>query len=101
MFEIILEFSIIILLFNVLVVIFMFTAKRVNMLIKNKFVDGLKDDKIKVLSAWLQMNRELGTTFTKNKVNTQLYNIDSSAVKLSETAKVELANAISAFIMNI
>ena len=36
MFEIILEFSIIILLFNVLVVIFMFTAKRVNMLIKNK-----------------------------------------------------------------
>ena len=47
------------------------------------------------------MNRELGTTFTKNKVNTQLYNIDSSAVKLSETAKVELANAISAFIMNI
>lgn len=66
-----------------------------------KFVDGLKDDKIKVLSAWLHMNRELGTAFTKNKVNTQLYNIDSSAVKLSETAKVELANAVSAFIMNI
>ena len=66
-----------------------------------KFVDGLKDDKIKVLSAWLHMNRELGTAFTKNRVNTQLYNIDSSAVKLSERAKVELANAVSAFIMNI
>ena len=66
-----------------------------------KFVDGLEDEKIKVLSAWLHMNRELGTEFDQNKLNTQLYAVNSSNIKLSEIAKIELANAISAFIMNI
>lgn len=67
----------------------------------NKFVDGLKDDKILVLSAWIHMNRELGTEFVQNILNKQLYSIDSSNVKLSENAKIELANAISSFIMNV
>ena len=66
-----------------------------------KFVDGLEDEKIKVLSAWLHMNRELGTEFDQNKLNTQLYAVNSSNIKLSEIATIELANAISAFIMNI
>lgn len=65
-----------------------------------KYVNELNDNKIKVLSAWLHMNRELGTEFTQNSTNTQLYE-QKSDIKLSERAKIELANAIAAFIMNI
>lgn len=69
-----------------------------------KYVDGLKDDKIKVLSAWLHMNREFGTEFTVDGTNSQLYKETKNnplSCKLSESAKIELANAIIAFIMNI
>lgn len=83
MFEIILEFSIIILLFNVLVVIFMFTAKRVNMLIKNKFVDGLKE------YDYLLENRE-------NELNNLNGIIEEKKLELKEVEKkIEENNSIS------
>lgn len=68
------------------------------------YVDGLKDDKIKVISAWLHMNREFGTKFVQNSENKQLYEeavVDQFENVLSDNAKIELANAITAFIMNI
>ena len=83
MFEIILEFSIIILLFNVLVVIFMFTAKRVNMLIKNKFVDGLKE------YDYLLENRE-------NELNNLNEIIEEKKLELKEVEKkIEENDSIS------
>ena len=66
-----------------------------------KYVDKLNDEKIKVISAWLHMNRELGTNFVVNSKNSQLYEEDTDNIELSERAKIELANAIAAFIMNI
>lgn len=78
------------------------TSKMVDETIK--YVKDLNDDKIKVLSAWLHMNREFGTEYTQNIDNAQLYGeyvIDQTDDKLSEAAKIELANAITAFILNI
>lgn len=66
-----------------------------------KYVDELNDDKVKVLSAWVHMNREFGTEFVANEDHDQLYEANVNDIKLSETAKIELANAITAFIMNI
>lgn len=69
-----------------------------------KYVDELKDERIKVLSAWLHMNREFGTEYVQNRDNKQLYEEyinDQFDDKLSDNAKIELANAITAFIMNI
>ena len=71
----------------------------------NTYVKGLKDNKIKVLSSWLHMCRETSNAaFVESLNNSQLYeNIakDYLTDKLSETAKVELANTIVSFIMNI
>ena len=64
-----------------------------------KYVNSLEDEKIKVLSSWLHMNREFGTNFVKNIKNNQLYEYDSDN-KLSDIAKVELANSIVSYIMN-
>ena len=70
-----------------------------------KYVTSLNDDKVKVLSSWLHMGREFGTEYTKtNTSNDQLYSkyiLEPSNSKLSESAKIELANSIAAFIMNI
>lgn len=69
-----------------------------------KYVEDLRDDRVKVLSAWIHMNREFGTQFVVNEDHDQLYEInveDPLNCKLSESAKIELANAITAFIMNI
>lgn len=66
-----------------------------------KYVDKLNDEKIKVISAWLHMNRELGTNFVANTKNPELYEEDPDNIGLSERAKIELANSIAAFIMNI
>lgn len=69
-----------------------------------KFVNGLNDEKVKVLSAWLHMNREFGTEFVVDNMNAQLYKEDTNTPldnKLSNRAKIELANAIAAFVMNI
>ena len=68
------------------------------------FVNDSDDNKLKVLPAWLHMNREFGTKYTKHFVNTQLqeeYVLDCLDNCLSELAKIELANAITSFIMNI
>lgn len=69
------------------------------------YVTVLKDSKIKVISSWLHMCREFGTDgFTKDINNDQLYNeyIDDPLDNtLTENAKIELANSITAFIMNI
>lgn len=78
------------------------------------YVKDLGDDKIKVLSAWLHMNREFGTEYEcSNSLSraaladvsaNQLYEelvYDQMDNKLSETSKIELANTIAAFIMNI
>lgn len=68
------------------------------------YVSKLNDSKIKVVSSWLHMCREFGTEYTKDLTNSQLY---ESYVKnsldntLSDNAKLELANSIVAFIMNI
>lgn len=68
------------------------------------YVSSLQDDKIKVLSSWLHMCREFGTEFDKDLTNSQLYektvknSLDNA---LSDNAKLELANSIVAFIMNI
>lgn len=70
-----------------------------------KYVATLNDDKIKVLSSWLHMGREFGSVYNNtNNNNTQLYIKqihDVANTKLSENAKIELANSIAAFIMNI
>ena len=57
----------------------------------NTYVKGLKDNKIKVLSSWLHMCREFGTESSTDSLNTVL----------SDSAKLELANSITAFILNI
>lgn len=69
-----------------------------------QYIEELNDDKIKVLSAWIHMNREFGTEFISSTENSQLYMEPINTPldnKLSERAKIELANSIVAFIMNI
>jgi dsDNA-binding SOS-regulon protein len=78
------------------------TSKMVSETIK--FVDSLEDENVKVLSAWLHMNSEFGTKYTKNTKYDSLYEEfikDQMEDQLSETAKIELANAITSYIMNI
>lgn len=69
------------------------------------YVSELKDDKIKVISSWLHMCREYGNSnFEANIKNTQLYENTAknyTTDKLSETAKIELANTIVSFILNM
>lgn len=68
------------------------------------YVNKLQDEKIKVIPAWLHMNRELGTVYNQDIENTQLYEekvtyqLDD---QLSEIAKIQLANSIVSFILNI
>lgn len=69
-----------------------------------KYVNSLDNEKVRVLSSWLHMNREFGTEFVQSYDNSQLYenNInDITQNTLTESAKIELANSITAFIMNI
>lgn len=68
------------------------------------YIDRLEDDKIKIIPAWLHMNREFGTVYNIDTENTQLYEekvINQLDDRLSETAKIQLANSIVSFIMNI
>lgn len=68
------------------------------------YVSKLNDSKIKVVSSWLHMCREFGTEYTKDLTNSQLYESyikNSLDNTLSDNAKLELANSIVAFIMNI
>lgn len=69
------------------------------------YVSELKDDKIKVISSWLHMCREYGNSnFEPNIKNTQLYENTAKSYttdKLSESAKIELANTIVSFILNM
>lgn len=78
------------------------------------YIKDLGDDKIKVISAWLHMNREFGTEYicTNSSARMALPDVSINQLyqevennqttdKLSEVAKIELANAITAFIMNI
>lgn len=55
------------------------------------YVSKLKDTKVKVVSSWLHMCREFGTESSTDSLNTVL----------SDSAKLELANSITAFILNI
>ena len=68
-----------------------------------KFIAKMEDNRLKMIPAWLHMNRELGSEYTINTDNSELYEERASHTntELSETAKIELANAIAAFIMNI
>ena len=71
----------------------------------NNYVSTSKDDKLKVIPSWLHMCREFGTAdFTNNIDNDQLFEEfveDPLNNTLSEDAKIELANSLTAFIMNI
>lgn len=71
----------------------------------NAYVAASKDDKLKVISSWMHMCREFGTDgFVNNVDNDQLYEEtveDPLDNNLSENAKIELANSLTAFIMNI
>ena len=67
------------------------------------YISDLKDDKIKVIPAWMHMSRDVGVAgFGQDKNNGQLYireaNDDSV---LEENTKIELATSIVSFIMNI
>ena len=55
------------------------------------YVSKLEDPKVKVVSSWLHMCREFGTESSTDSLNTVL----------SDSAKLELANSITAFILNI
>ena len=55
------------------------------------YVSKLRDPKVKVVSSWLHMCREFGTESSTDSLNTVL----------SDSAKLELANSITAFILNI
>lgn len=68
------------------------------------YVSSLDDDKVKIVSSWLHMCREFGTEYDQDLTNSQLYEKyvkDSLDNTLSDNAKLELANSIVAFIMNI
>lgn len=69
------------------------------------YVNGLKDKKIKVISAWLHMCRESSNAeFYASSKNSQLYENTAKKYltdKLSETGKIELANSIVSFILNM
>lgn len=71
----------------------------------NNYVSTSKDDKLKVIPSWLHMCREFGTAdFVNNVDNDQLFEEvveDPLNNTLSEDAKIELANSLTAFIMNI
>lgn len=71
----------------------------------NNYVSTSKDDKLKVIPSWLHMCREFGTAdFVNNDDNDQLFEEfveDPLNNTLSEDAKIELANSLTAFIMNI
>ena len=76
-----------------------------------RYVASSGDNRLKVIPAWLHMCREFGTaSFANNSSirtvssNDQLFEdtiLDPLEYNLSENAKIELANSLTAFIMNI
>ena len=76
-----------------------------------RYVASSGDNRLKVIPAWLHMCREFGTaSFANNSSirtvssNDQLFEdtiLDPLEYTLSENAKIELANSLTAFIMNI